>query len=132
LRIVFARGEDAPGNRYPLLVRDFFRFIEHDIAEPRRPLAARPVIELIEERARLHRRTWRRNGAHDPTGFDHVLERVEGHVVARKFRANIGDDKRIAQIRLVGAVFQHRLAIGNARKNRRHQLAAAEFFEHAA
>ena len=38
----------------------------------------------------------------------------------------------IAQVRLVGAVFQHRLGIGNARKRRLgHRLAIGEFLEHA-
>ncbi len=39
---------------------------------------------------------------------------------------------RIAQVRLVGAVFAQRLGIRNERKLRRHRLALAEFLEHAA
>ena len=40
---------------------------------------------------------------------------------------------RVAQIRLVRAVFQHRLGIGDQRERRlRDRLALAEFLEHAA
>ena len=39
---------------------------------------------------------------------------------------------RVAQVRLVGAVVAHRLAIGNARELLRHRLAVGESFEHAA
>ena len=40
--------------------------------------------------------------------------------------------QRVAQVRLVGAVFPHRLGIGDHRKFRRHRLAAGELLEHAA
>jgi hypothetical protein len=39
---------------------------------------------------------------------------------------------RVAQVRLVGAVFPHRLAIGNQREFRSHRLAAGKILEHAA
>ena len=39
---------------------------------------------------------------------------------------------RVAQVRLVGAVFAHRLAIGNAREFLRHRLAVGESLEDAA
>ena len=42
-------------------------------------------------------------------------------------------DDRVAQVRLVGAVFAHRLGVGNARPGRgRHRLAVGELLEHAA
>ena len=39
---------------------------------------------------------------------------------------------RVAQVRLVGAVFAHGLRIGDARKFLGHRLAPGEFLEHAA
>ena len=39
---------------------------------------------------------------------------------------------RVAEVGLVGAVFAHRVGIGDQRELRRHRLAAAEFLEHAA
>jgi hypothetical protein len=39
---------------------------------------------------------------------------------------------RVAKVRLVGAVAQHRVAIGDAREAFGHRPAAAEFLEHAA
>ena len=42
-------------------------------------------------------------------------------------------DERIAQVRLVGAVFAHRLGVGNPRpRRRRHRLAARELLENSA
>ena len=39
---------------------------------------------------------------------------------------------RVAQVRLVGAVFPHRLGVRDAREFRRHRLAVAELLEQAA
>ena len=78
------------------------------------------------------RRARRRDRAHDAARLDDVLERVEGHVVAGEFRRHVGDDERIAQIRLVGAIFQHGFGIGDQREFLRDRLALAEFLENAA
>ena len=106
--------------------------LEDHVTQPRRALALRPVVELVEERARLLGRARRRNGAHDAAGLDDVLERVEGHVVAREDLGHVGDADGIAQVRLVDAEFEHRLPVRDHRKLLRHRLAAAEFLEHAA
>ena len=39
---------------------------------------------------------------------------------------------RVAQVRLVGAVFAHRVIVGDARELLRHRLAVGEGLEHAA
>jgi hypothetical protein len=39
-----------------------------------------------------------------------------GRSRSREVLGDVGDDERVAQVRLVGAVFQHRLAIGDARE----------------
>ena len=102
-------------------------FLELDIAQARRAFAAGPFIELVEEAARLAGGARRGNGAH---GL--VLEGLELDIGAAENGADIGDLDRIAQIRLVGAVFQHRLGIGNARIRRLVDLlAVGEFLEHA-
>ena len=44
----------------------------------------------------------------------------------------VGDDERIAQIRLVRAVFQHRVGVADAREDRRHLAALGELVEDAA
>ena len=60
------------------------------------------------------------------------LKALKRHVVAREFRRHVGDDERIAQVRLVRAIFQHRLGIGDQREFLGHRPAAAEFLEDAA
>ena len=50
----------------------------------------------------------------------------------RSARVTSADPQRIAQVRLVGAVFQHRRVVGDAReRRRRHRAALGEFLEHA-
>src|SRR5437879_5503454 len=104
-----------------------------NVAEPRRAhVGARPFVELVEKRARLRRRPRRRDRARDAALLDDVLERLELDVVAGKFIAHVGDHDRVAQVRLVGAVFQHRFGIGDARKFLGHRLAAGKLLKHAA
>ncbi len=106
---------------------------EHDVAEPRRAhVGARPLVQLVEEGARLGGGTRRRDRAHDAALLDDVLERLEFDFVAGKFLAYIGDHNGVPQVRLVGAVFQHCLGVGNARKFLSHGLAAGKFLEHPA
>jgi hypothetical protein len=46
---------------------------------------------------------------------------------------DVGDEERVAQVRLVVAVFQHRFLVGDAREaaGRGHALAVGELLEHA-
>ena len=69
---------------------------EDDIAEARRAFALRPIVELIEKRARLTGRAGRRNGPHDAARLDDILEGIERDIRAGKLRGHVGDDKRIA------------------------------------
>ena len=63
-------------------------------------------------------------------GCQHVGENLEARAAERL--ADILHLDRIAQVRLVGAVFAHRVGVRNERKLRRHRLAVGEFLEHAA
>ena len=69
------------------------------------------------------------------TSFFGRLQQTREHLEPRAAEM-VGDvlhDDRIAQVGLVGAVFAHRLGVGDARpRRRRHRLAAGEFLEHAA
>ena len=78
------------GDRPPARQRPAFAF-EDDVAEARRALSLRPVVELVEERARLLRRARRRDRPHHAARLDHLLEGVERHVVARKHLRHVGD-----------------------------------------
>jgi hypothetical protein len=72
--------------------------------------------------------TRRRNRAH---GFL-VLERLERDVLAIEQRLHVGDYDRVAQIRLVDAVAEHRFGIRDAGERRGRNLAAGgELLEHA-
>ena len=69
-------GGDEFGDR-PLAGEHAVLLLEDDIAQPRRTLAPRPVVELVEEAARLRAGAGRGNRAH---GL--VLKRLETHIVA--------------------------------------------------
>ena len=56
-------GGDEFGDR-PLADERAAFFLEDDVAQPRRAFRTRPVVELVEEAARLRRRARRGNGAH--------------------------------------------------------------------
>ncbi len=112
----------------PLLRPD--DLLENDVAESRRALPARPVVELVEERAWLHGGAGRRDSAHHAARLDDLLERIERDVVAAENLRHVGDLDRIAQVGLVGPIVQHCLRIRNARKGLGDRLAAAELLEH--
>ena len=103
---------------------------EQDVAEARLALALRPGVHPVGEGALAAAR--RRDRP------DLVLRRLQEPREDLEPRAAeaLGDilhDDRVAQVRLVGAVFAHGLGVGDARPGRgRHRLAAGEFLEHAA
>ena len=69
--------------------------LEHDVAEPGRThILPRPIVELVEERARLRRGTGCRDGAHDAAGLDHTLEGVERDARLIELVGHVGDDER--------------------------------------
>ena len=61
------RGGDELGDR-PLAGERAALLLEHDVAEARRALGARPLVELVEERARLRSGAGRGDGAHHAAG----------------------------------------------------------------
>jgi hypothetical protein len=81
-----------------------------DVAEARIAFAARPFVHLVEEFAALLGRDRCRDCADDAAGLDELGEQAEAG--AAEVIGDVGDQDGIAQVRLVGAVFQHRLAIG--------------------
>jgi hypothetical protein len=68
----------------PLAAKRAAVVLQDDIAEPRRALAARPLVQLVEEGARLGRGARRWDGAHHAAGLDDGLEGVEGHLLPRE------------------------------------------------
>src|SRR5271166_1137478 len=107
-------------------------FLEDDVAEPWRAFSLRPVVELVEERAGLFRRAPGGNRAHHAARLDDLLEGVEGDVLALEDLRHVGDLDRVAQVRLVDAVFEHRLSVRDQREFLRHRLAGPELLEHPA
>ena len=105
-------------------------FYPKDVPKPRLSLALRPRIHAIAEGARAAARRWDRPNRGRGALFQDARKDLEAGAAE-----NLGDVlhlDRIAQVRLVGSVFCHRLAVRDARKLRRHRLAAAELLEHAA
>ncbi len=101
-----------------------------DIAEPRLALALCPGIHAVAEGSGAA--SLCRNGPH--FGLLVIGENVGENLEARATEV-LGDVFHldgVAQIRLVGTVFAHRLVIGNAREDVRHRLAIGELFEDAA
>ncbi len=102
-----------------------------DVAEAGMAFRARPFIHLVEELAALLGGVRRRDGAHHAPRTDDVGEEAEAR--AFEMARHVGDEDRIAQVRLVRAVSQHRLSIGDAREGAGGSDASAvrEFLEHA-
>ena len=101
-----------------------------DVAQPAGALGPRPVVQLVEEAARLRRGTRRRDRAHHPARGGDAREQTEAR--AGEVLRHIADPQRIAQVRLVGAVFQHRRVVRDAAERQRvHRAALGEFLEHA-
>ena len=101
-----------------------------NVAEARLALALRPGIHAVAEGAVAAFR--RRDRPHRALGIvgEDVGENLEAG--AAEGFAHVLHLDRIAQVRLVGAVFAQRVGIRDERKLRRHGLAVAEFLEHAA
>src|SRR6185437_11049151 len=103
---------------------------KNDVTEPWLALALRPGIHAVAERARAA--AGRRDSPHFGLGaaFENAREHLEAR--AAKNLRDVRHRDRIAQIRLVAAVFFDRLAIRNAREFLGHRLAIGELLEHAA
>src|SRR3546814_16405551 len=85
--------------------------VEDEVAEPGGAFLARPVVGLVEEAARPAGGTRGRNAAHHGTVLDVAGKHAEAG--AAEHLGHVREDDRVAQVRLVGAVFQHRRTIGD-------------------
>ena len=88
------------------------------IAEAGEALAARPLVHVVEEFAALLRGTWRRDRAHDPAPSTILANRPKPEP---EVLADVGDQQRVAKVGLVGAVFEQRFLVGDAREFARRQ-----------
>src|SRR3546814_10564281 len=92
--------------------------------------AARPVVHVVEELAAALARPGCRNGAHDAPALHDAGEQPEAR--STEMIGDVDDLYRVAQVRLVIAVFQHRFPVRNERERCwRDRAARAELFEHA-
>src|SRR3546814_10067001 len=104
--------------------------LDVDIAKPGMAFAARPVVHVVEELAAALARPGCRNGAHDAPALHDAGEQPEAR--STEMIGDVDDLYRVAQVRLVIAVFQHRFPVRNARERCwRDRAARAELFEHA-
>ena len=121
-----ALGADVFRQRAGALKRAAFLAPE-DIPHPRQPFLLRPGIHPVAERAGAA--AGGGDGADLAAARDDLGEDLEARVAEV-----VGDDlhlDRVAQVGLVGAVFQQRLGVGDAREFLRHRPPAAELLEHA-
>src|SRR3989475_584579 len=103
---------------------------ERHVAETWRALLARPLSQLVEEAAGLRRPLGRAHGADDRAPGDRGREHREPGVT--EGRRDVADRERIAQVRLVGAVFQNGLVERDPGERRRcHRALRTELLEHA-
>ena len=100
-----------------------------DVAEPGRAQALRIGDHLVEEAPRPPDRARRRHGTHHGPLLDRAREHREA--AAPEDLADLGDLDRVAQIRLVGAVAHHRVAIGDAWERQGRHLPVGELDEDA-
>src|SRR6185437_1156675 len=98
------------------------------VTEPRLSFALRPRIHPVAESTRAAFRPRNRPHRRGPALVENAGENLEPRT-AKNLRDVLHDD-RVAQVRLVDAVFAQRLAVRNARELRRHRLALAELLEH--
>ena len=104
---------------------------EGDVAKAGRAQALGVRDHAVEEAARLARGPLDRNSAHDAPFGDGALEGLEGDRVARELLGEVDNLDGDAQIRLVGAVAQHRILVGEAREGRPGDGALGELREDA-
>src|SRR5207248_8448133 len=87
---------------------------EDHVAEPGRALIARPLVELVEEAARLGGGAGDTQAADDRTLVDGSRE--DGEAAAPEDLGDVLEHEGIAQVGLVAAVARERLVVGDAGK----------------
>ena len=102
-----------------------------DVAKAGRAQALGVRDHAVEEAARLAGGPLDRNSAHDAPFGDGALEGLEGDRVARELLGEIDNLDGDTQIRLVRAVAQHRILVGQAREGRPGDGALGELREDA-
>ncbi|ODN68881.1 hypothetical protein A6302_03806 [Methylobrevis pamukkalensis] len=120
---------DVLGDRAGTLERAVLAAPE-DVAETRLALGLRPGVHPVAEGAGTAGLRRNRPDLGLRVRLDHAGEHLEagaGEVLGDRLHLD-----RVAQVRLVRAVFAERLGIGDAREGLRHRLAVAEFLEQAA
>ena len=102
-----------------------------DVAEAGKAFGPRPFVHVVEELAALLGGARRRDGADHAALADDAGR--TGRSPSPRNARHVGDQDRVAQVGLVGAVFQHRFLVGDARKfaGRGDGPAVGEFLEHA-
>ena len=120
-----ALGADVLGER----ARALIALAPHDVAEPRLALALRPRVHAVAERAAAAALARDR-----PDLVLRVFQHPREHLEARaaEMLGDILHLDRVAQVRLVGAVFAHGFGKGNPRPALGDGLAVGELLEHAA
>src|SRR4051812_5413350 len=82
------------------------------IAQAGEALASGPFVHVVEELAALLGSTKRRNGANHAAFVDDARKQPEAR--AFEMLADVGDQERIAQVRLVGTVLEQRFLVRDA------------------
>ena len=136
-RVAVADTGPAAQRRRPVLVEEpgdralRLAALEDDVAQPAGALLARPVVEPVEEAARLGSGAGRGDRPHHRPGLDRAGENLQRRA-APDF-GGVGDFQRVAQVRLVGAVAQHGIGEGDAPERRgRDRPARGKLLEEAA
>ena len=90
--------------------------VEQDISQTRRTFAPCPIVQLVKEAARTVGNFGNAESAHHRPFTDKSFESIKSYIVPFKDFSHIDYFKRITQVRLIGAVFQHRFIIRNTHK----------------
>src|SRR6476620_9861688 len=106
------------------------RLLEADIAHATLAFRDRPGVHAVAEGARASARHRDRPDTRVCVHVDHAGEQFEAG--AAEVLGRVLHLDRVAQVRLVGAVFAQRIGVSDARKLLRHRLVAAEFLEQPA
>src|SRR6185295_8963072 len=108
-----------------------FAALARGVSKAREALAPRPFVHVVEELAALFGRAGRWHGANDRAFLDQSGKQAEARSL--EMAADVADQQRIAQVRLVTAVFEERFLVGDARIFARgsHRFSVRKLLEYA-